>query len=233
MKNMKFEPLSEIELNVYRIMQMKIKKMKNFDLNTALPICFTKLGGKYSELAITKAVNSLIKKRYFIQGTSLTKDDISSNRVRQKIFHYIQRNPGAYNRLIRRELSLGSNEFNWHAGMLEKFGFIKKIQYNRSFGYFENKTYMGHEYDLFLLQNHKIHKIIEFLKTNRATLSQIAKKLEMHYNTIQKHVQILEERELVLCEITFNQKHKYYFYNENTLIKLQKIINGQIFIEFA
>lgn len=230
---MKFEPLSEIEINAYKVMQKYMKKLKHFDLNTILPICYRTMGSKYSETEITKAVNTLIQKRYFIQGTSLTKDEISSNRVRQKILHFIQRNPGAYNRLIRRELNLGSNEFNWHMGMLEKFGFIKKIRYNRSFGYFENKTYMNHEFDLFLLQNDKIKLIIDFLKDHNATLSQVAKSLDMHYSTVQKHLQILEERSLALTELTNNGKHKYFSVNDDLLIKLQKIINGQVFIEFA
>ena len=230
---MKFEPLSEIEVNAYKVMQKSMKKLKHFDLNTILPVCYKIMGNKYSDLEITKAVNSLIQKRYFIQGTSLTRDEISSNRVRQKIMHFIQRNPGAYNRLIRRELNLGSNEFNWHMGMLEKFGFMKKIRYNRSFGYFENKTFMGHEFDLFLIQNEKIKLIIDFLKNHNATLSQIAKSLDMHYSTVQKHLGILEERGFTVAELTDNGKHKYFSINDDLLIKLQKIINGQVFIEFA
>ncbi len=230
---MKFEPLSEIEVNAYKVMQKIMKKVKVLDLNTILPICYSNLGNKYSEIQITEAVNNLIKKSYFIQGTSLSKDEIASNNARQKILHFIQINPGAYNRLIRRELNLGSNEFNWHVGMLEKFGFIKKIKFGHSFGYYENKSFMDHEYDLFLLQNQKIKEILKYLKNHQATLSQIAKILEMHYSTVQKHLNILEERKIMISDITKNGKHKYYSLNEEILMKLQKIINGQIFIEFA
>lgn len=230
---MKFEQLSEIEVNTYRVIHKNLKKIKQFDLQTLLPICFKKLGSKYSDKEVAVAVTSLIKKRYFIEGTSLSRDDISSNRVRQRILHFIQINPRAYNRLIRRELDLGSNEFNWHVGMLEKFGFIKKMAFNRSFGYFENREFMDHEFDLFLLQNEKIHQILDYLNSHQATLSQISKDLEMHYSTVQKHLEVLEERELVKTELSSNGKHKFYTYNEEMLIKLRKIINGQYFIEFA
>lgn len=229
---MKFEPLTEIEADVYNSLSDFVKRSKDVQLNTLLPHCFRVFEKKYSEEALTKAVSNLIKKRYFIQGSFLTKQEILQNNVRKNLLQYIQINPGAYNRLIRRELNLGSNEFNWHIGMLERFGFIKKVSFNeKNFGYFENKTFMGHEFDLYLLRNEKTARILKYLELNTTTLSQIAKDLEMHYSTVQKHLEILVKRELV--KLKHDSKHSVYELNDDLLLKLRKIVNGQVFLEFA
>jgi len=229
---MKIEQLSEIEANIYQVLKEYLREFNEFNLKLALPYCFEKLNYKYSDTVITVSIKSLIQKKYIIQGSSLSKEDILHNQNRKKILDFIQKNPGSYNRLIRRELSLGSNEFNWHVGMLEKFGFVKKIRFDqRSFGYFEKRTYMDHEYDLYLLQNEKIDKLLKILEKDQYTVSQITKILEFHYNTVQKYLQILEKRNLIFLKIV--GKHIYYSANTDLLIKLKKIINGQLFIEFA
>jgi len=229
---MKIEQLSEIEANIYKVLREYITDFKEFNLKLALPYCFEKLDHKYSDTEITISVKSLIQKKYIIQGSSLTKEDILHNQNRKKIFDFIQINPGSYNRLIRRELFLGSNEFNWHIGMLEKFGFVKKVRFHqRSFGYFEKRSYMDHEYDLYLLQNEKISKILNILEKEPLKISQITKKLEFHYNTVQKYLSILEKRKLIF--LTINGKHTYYSRDMDLKIKLKKIINGQVFISFA
>ena len=116
--------------------------------------------------------------------------------------------------------------------MLEKFGFVKKVRFNqRSFGYFEKRSYMDHEYDLYLLQNGKIRKILNILEKDPMRISQITKQLEFHYNTVQKYLHILEKRKLIL--LTIIGKHIYYSRNIDLKIKLKKIINGQVFISFA
>jgi len=228
----KIEQLSEIEANVYKTLKEYIRDFNEFNLKMALPYCFEKLNYKYTDSAITISIKSLIQKKYIIQGSSLTKEDILHNQNRKKILDFIQVNPGSYNRLIRRELSLGSNEFNWHIGMLEKFGFVKKVRFHqRSYGYFEKKSYMDHEYDLYLLQNEKISQILKILEKEQLKISQIAKKLEFHHNTVQKYLQILENRKLIF--LTINGKYIYYTVNSDLLIKLKKIINGAIFVEFA
>ena len=230
--NVKIEQLSEIEANVYKILKEYIRDFNEFNLKMALPYCFEKLNYKYSDSAITVSVKTLIQKKYIIQGSSLIKEDILHNQNRKKILDFIQINPGSYNRLIRRELSLGSNEFNWHIGMLEKFDFVKKIRFNqRSFGYFEKRSYMDHEYDLYLLQNEKINKILKILEKGPLKISHITRKLEFHHNTVQKYLQILEKRNIII--LTVNGKHFYYSLNSELNIKLKKIINGQVFVEFA
>ena len=206
---------------------------KQFELASILPICFKEFEHQsYSQITITEAVNNLIKKRYFLPGTALSIDDIMSNSVRKNILRYIQVNPGSYNRLIRRDLNLGSNEFNWHVGMLEKFKLIKKVLFNRSYGYFENHSFMDHEYDLFLMQNGKVKKILETLENQSASVSQLAKKMEMHWSTVSKYVQVLVKRQFLSVILQPSKKEKYEI-NQDLKIKLKKIINGAVFIHFA
>ena len=229
---MKFEPLNEFELKLYYFLQKFLKMHKTFDLQTILPICFTEFQRSHSQLEITEAVNNLLKKRYFLPGTALSKDDIMNNQVRKRILRYIQVNPGAYNRLIRRDLNIGSNEFNWHVGMLEKFQLIKKMRFNRNYGYFENHSFMDHEYDLFLKQNGKVKKILESLEKQPATVSQLAKKLDLHWSTASKYIKVLVDRAFILVSLQPKNKEMYEI-NQTLQIKLKKIINGQMFIQYA
>ena len=233
---MKFQPLTEIESKTYDVLSSFLRKYRELDLAGILPYCYkSHLRKNYSEAEITKAVNSLIKKRYFIRGSSLSRADILQNPVRKRLLKFIQIHPGAYNRQIRRELNIGSNEFNWHTGMLEKFGFIKKVYFTaRSYGYFEDKSYMGHELDLFLMQNPKVKAILDYLDTNKAALSQISKDLEMHYSTTQKYLRQLLKRDIIRLTSSLENHHlQYYYLNDDILIKLKKIVNGQVFVDFA
>jgi predicted transcriptional regulator len=223
--------LNLIESNVYTIMRDYVKKNKELDMNNLLPYLYSQLG-QYHQANINDAVNTLIHNRFFINGSSLTQDEILMNPIRKAIYQFIQINPGSFNRLIRRRLRIGSNEFNWHIGMLEKFGLIKKIAFGRSFGYYENRSFMGHEFDLFLLQNEKTYQILNYLSQNKcASLSQIAKGVEMHYSTIQKHVDILTNRGLLKYSGT--SKCPLVNINDALMQKLKKIINGAVFVEFA
>ena len=230
---MPFEPLTPLENEVYDVLREYLNKNNQFSIKATLPYCYSKLSKEYSQKQIAMTMTSLIQKRYIIQGSSLSREDILSNHVRKEIYKFIQINPGAYNRLIRRELNLGSHEFNWHVGMLEKFNFIKKIQFNRRFGYYQKRSYMDHEYDLFLLQIEKVNDIIRFLDKNEGTVSQISSGIEMHYSTVRKYVKELCDRNLVFEMDIPEKKLTVYKLNHSLLIKIRKIINGQMFVEFA
>ncbi len=230
---MKIEKLTDIEDETYQVIKGILKNHKHFTMQDLLTQCFTVLCPPHSEESVDAALNSLAIKRYFIKGTSLTREDVANNGVRARILTFIQQNPGAYNRLIRRECNLGSNEFKWHLGMLLKFHFIKKILFNgRSYGYFEDRNYMNHEVDLFLLQNEKVKAILDYLSETPNSISGIARDLGIHYSTVQKYMEILVEREF-LQPIDEATRHEIYQVNQTLQIKLQKIVNGQVFIEFA
>ena len=91
--------------------------------------------------------------------------------------------------------------------------------------------YMGHEYDLFLMQNEKVSKLIKLLSQKPDSLSHLARNLEMHYSTVQKYLIILLEREII--QKAKNSDRVLYEINSDMIIKLKKIINGAVFIEFA
>ncbi|TFH31133.1 MAG: hypothetical protein E4G98_00690 [Promethearchaeota archaeon] len=230
---MKIEKLSEIENQTYQVIKDILKNHKQFTLNDLLTQCFATLCPPHTEETVAAALDALAKKRYFIKGTTLTREDVANNAVRARILNFIMKNPGAYNRLIRRECNLGSNEFKWHLGMLLKFHFIKKVPFNgRSYGYFEDRNYMNHEFDLFLLQNEKVKMILEYLAVTPNSISGIARDLGIHYSTVQKYMEILMEREFVQPMME-NDHHEIYHVIQTLMIKLRKIVNGQAFIEFA
>lgn len=230
---MQFEELTPLEEKVYHVLQEELNKNQQFSIKSSLPILFSNFDRKYSQKELSAALTGLMKKKYLIKGSSLSRDDILSNSTREEIYKYIQVNPGAYNRLIRRELNLGSNEFNWHMGMLLKFGFIKQLEFKGRLGFFENRSFMDHEYDLFLLQNDKVKGILDYLETEQGTISQIAAHIDMHYSTVRKYVKELNQRKIVLEKKNSSKKITQYKINDDLLIKIRKIINGQIFVEFA
>jgi len=232
-KIMMNDALTVIEQEIYDVIANKYLKMhKELNFEIILPFILKSLK-KYSQTDISTAISSLIEKQYLIKGSSLSRDDIVHNGVRKQILQFIRVNPGCYNRLIRRRLNIGSNEFNWHIGMLEKFGLIKKMEFERSWGYFENRSYMDHEFDLFLMQNEKASKIIVYLQNQKCSLSQIAKALDMHYSTVQKYLEVLLHRKLINLAGNYSRNHILYEVNMDLILKLRKIVNGAVFVEFA
>lgn len=227
------DALTGMEQEIYDVIAnkyLKIHKELNFDI--ILPFILKSLK-KYSQADVSTAISSLMEKQYLIKGSSLSRDDIVHNGVRKQILQFIRINPGCYNRLIRRRLNIGSNEFNWHIGMLEKFGLIKKLEFERSWGYYENRSYMDHEFDLYLMQNEKASKIISYLQTQQSNLSQIAKALDMHYSTVQKYLEVLLQRKIIKIVENFTRNHMIYEINDELCVKLRKIVNGAVFVEFA
>jgi len=229
---LKIEKLTEIEDQTYQVIKDILKNHRQFTMIDLLTQCYDRLCPPNSEETVSAALDALSKKRYFIKGTSLTREDVANNPVRVRILDFIMKNPGAYNRLIRRECNLGSNEFKWHLGMLLKFHFVKRILFNdRSYGYFEDKNYMNHEMDLFLLQNEKVKAILGYLKLTPNSISGISRVLGIHYSTVQKYIEILIDREFL--QPIVEDRHEKYYFNYDMDTKLRKIINGQVFIEFA
>lgn len=213
-------------------MREYLKKYKDLKLDRLVPYCMMVLGSHLSEERILQTIQDLLDKRYFIDESTLCHSDVLTNPVRKQIYEYIQVNPGSYNRIIRRALQIGSNEFNWHVKMLEKFGFVKRVSFPRGFGYFENRSYMGHELDLYIIQNEKTAKILHYIEQHpRSLLSGLSRDLNMHYSTIQKHVDLLVERTILTKTVEGN--HQLYSINQETCLRLRKIINGAVFIEFG
>ena len=55
----------------------------------------------------------------------------------------------------------------------------------------------------------------------------------MHYSTVRKYMKELNRRRIVLTKENPEKKISQYTLNDELLIKIRKIINGQIFVEFA
>ncbi len=227
--------LSSLEREIYELLKIYIDYYQNLNLGEIVPFCNQKMEKDLKRDTLEKTISSVIEKRYILEDKELIRSDILENEMRKELYQFIQKHPGSYNRLIRDKLDLHSNEFEWHTSMLEKFGFIKKVRLNkRQWGFFINKSYMEHEYDLFLLQKKKVQKIIDFVQNEEQTgVSQISNQLGMHYSTVKKYLDKLEERELVFRVKKHGTRGYNYHINIDLLMKLRKIINGQVFLDFA
>ncbi len=236
------DPLTAVEREIYDCFRKFMRRTKNITFDTVVARCRAELEKTLSDQEITRGVQSLLERRYIIKGTTLCRDDVLENAVRKKMLKFIQVNPGAYNRLIRRELHIGSNEFTWHIGILEKFGLVKKILFhNRHYAYFEDREFMGHEYDMYLLKNSKIERLLGSIKKLPKTTSQIATELGIHYSTIQRYLRLLYGRNLVTHPEDWpgqggkkeKSRRSHYVTNGEMLIKIRKIVNSGVFIDFG
>src|SRR6056297_3242866 len=146
MKIKNIADLTKLEEQIYEIVKDHLSETRTINIGDLVPTCFRHFDGAYTKEQIESAMRCLFEKRFFLGVSSLLSADVFENEVRREIFRFVQRNPGAYNRMIRDELGLHSNEFDWHSGMLERFGFLKKIRLNKpQWCYFENRSFMDHE----------------------------------------------------------------------------------------
>lgn len=220
-----YKTLTPFENEIYSLLREYIKKTKNFNLEEINEYIHFKLGKNMSQECLKSTVLKFFQEKYFSMGSTLTQDEVNSNVNRREILQFIKINPGAYNRLIRRKLKMGSNEFNWHIQILVKFKLVKVITFGRYAGFFENRSYAGYEYDLFVMQNDKSAKIIDYLLKNPdSNHTKIGKEIHVHYRTLQKHLMELIIQELVII----NKYHSPLTYriNEDLVQKIRKIVNG-------
>ncbi len=166
---------------------------------------------------------SLIEKNLIVDGSKITKVDLLLNSNRREIYEYIKKHPGIYlNELV---MTLGLSIFivSWHLGILLKFNLIRRKKINNFIAYYDSNLNTRNDRILHMLSRKSCKKLVEFLKSSETGHSkyQISKDLKMHYHTITKYLDILDE----YCLLTLNNSNNTTRYSLNSA-NYECLING-------
>jgi len=221
--------LDNEELVVFKIIEEFLAKKTFFSIKDLVEFVNNRI--KYNpninKNKIELIIKSFIKKRIIIPGTKLTKHNITENKKRNEILHYIIKNPGKNINEIMKTHNLGSNLALWHLSCLEKFQFIrsKKIGNRIIFFVFDFDSKFD---DLYYYLNLEIvQTIIKFMKEEKEPLkiTDIATRLKKNHNTIKKYLKVLRNLKIIEPEKEktrqlFKLDHEYYS-------KVQKLIQNK------
>ncbi|TFF90322.1 MAG: hypothetical protein EU548_03615 [Promethearchaeota archaeon] len=226
--------LSENEESILNFVQEYLDKNRTFDMKKMISFIQSRL--KFSEIninrmGIKKILRFLIKKNFIVEGSKLSRNDILNNEKRKMIYNYILSHPGTYFNRIKSDLHLSNHIIVWHIEMLEKFHLINKKTID------DHDVYFGTDQEIedlkiyYFLAKTKSQDIICYLKNSHKGLpkTHIAKELNMHYNTLTKYINILEnfgiisKKELPNKTLYFLNKVRY-----EKILQLEQNINSNI-----
>ena len=167
---------------------------------------------------IENILKTLIKKNCIIEGSSISKNNILNNDKRKDIYEHILDYPGSFFNEIKRNLNICTQVLIWHINMLVKFKLIKKKMLENHVIYYS--SYIRHTK---AEKHHYIRKcidVIDLLKNNNKGFSKtgLAEELNMHYNTLKKYIEKLEDYSLLVKKQ--KSRNVVYFLN---LIEYDKV----------
>ncbi|MFX0023636.1 MAG: hypothetical protein ACFE9S_15020 [Candidatus Hermodarchaeota archaeon] len=212
--------LKQHEHLILSIVQEYLNQNKFFNMKKVMYFIEAKLKKASVDLnfrAIEEILRSLVKKKFIREGTRLSRSEILNNEIRRSIYEFIVKNPGVYFNRIVKELEINKPVVIWHIDMLEKFGFIRREDFENHEIFFERNFEENNNQFRYFTSKQKSKKIIEYLKENAygITKTHLSNYLGMHHNTISKYLQILEDFNVVIKKKTY--KKTLYFLNENIL----------------
>ena len=203
-----------------------IEEHQFFNASAVIPYIisrFAKTSINISIEGIRTILKSLIKKNLIFDGSKLTREQVLLNENRKKIYDFILHNPGEYSYKIVKKTNLNIPVVEWHLNVLLKFNFITKVKIKNKEVYIR----AGYEQELdetaHFINKDKIKKIIRyFLLDNEGhTKTRIAKKLNMHYYTINKYFEKLEQMGILnkkkLPKMTIFFLNKDFWHNEHAI----------------
>lgn len=193
--------LTEVEKRIFTLIQEFLSCNRIFNKEKVATYIKSRynVNRNLNYIGIKAVIDSLIKKKIILEGSKLTRETILINSNRNQIFNLIKEKPGIYKNSLARKLNLCPYIINWHLSMLIKFHIIRERNIDDHISYFEFSLNTQSDKIFHTISKDKCMKIIEFLKMNKkgCTKYQIAKVLHMHYNTITKYLNKLEEFNLL------------------------------------
>ncbi len=190
------EELSVLENFILEIATEVGKKKRNFDLDEIYNTCTAQLS--YSKEEIVEAIKNLYKKKFLIKHHRITKLNVLDNENRQKIFDYIEENPGAHVRELRDKFNLGAYEAFRNLEFLELFELIRSKKFSNKIVYFITDFDKNQEDNLLVFKNKRTKMVYDQIISNkRMKLSEISKNLNLDHGQIQPHLQKLLDYNLI------------------------------------
>ena len=188
------------EAVVLKIVQEYLSKNRFLEIEKIIPFINSRLikdSNGLNSSGIYNVLNNLVKKHVIVNGSKYTREELLINENRVSVYETIVSNPGIH--FMRLVTILGMSKYlaKWHLNMLLKFNLIKKKNVENREIYFTSNLDPHKAEILHFISREKTQKIIEFLNnnSNREYYSkhQLIKNLRMHYNTLTKYLEKLEE----------------------------------------
>ncbi|MFX0032123.1 MAG: hypothetical protein ACFE8E_13030 [Candidatus Hodarchaeota archaeon] len=217
------EQLAELEKVVLSIIQDYLNKNRVLDIDKVIPFIQTRLREKSKRLTtygIQLILKSLQEKKLIVKASKLTYDTILNNKKRRKIHKFIKNYPGTHFSRIVSKLEISSHVVVWHLNILLKFGFIKKEKIENRDAYYTPDIDKQRFQQLHYIYKAKSQKIIYYLKENNIGISktQISSDLNMHINTVNKYLKVLNNVDIITKEKLSNSV--LFFLNEERVDNL-------------
>jgi predicted transcriptional regulator len=211
------EQLVEHEKLVLHIIQNYLNQHRVLDPESIIPFIQSRLkefSVYLTYFAIELILKSLLRQKLIVKASKLTHDDILKNEKRRNIYTFILENPGTHFNKIVTTLNISNHVVVWHLNMLLKFNFIKKeiVDTHEIYSAPDVKSKTAER--SYYISKKKSQSIIKYLKTNDigVSKSRISVDLQMHINTVNKYLKILEDFEIISKES--HSKKILYFINE-------------------
>ena len=199
-----------LEKEVIRTINSYLEENKTFKVKEIIPYISSQISKKNLNLnqnGVKIILSKLLKKRIIVEGSKMIKSDILDNSKRRAIYEYIEQNPGSIFNVIMKELHISNYELLWHLKMLERFGFIKEDTFHEHTAYFAVEVSPQEMNKQYILNKPKSKQILSYLGENNIgiTKTKIAEDLSMHFNTVDKYLNLLENIGVIIKENKTNK----------------------------
>lgn len=154
--------------------------------------------------------------------------NVLRNTNRDRIYGFINSNPGTYPNEIIKETGLNRGVVGHHLGVLEEQSMVVSHKVCGKIHYFLNESTYGEKEKVILaaLKNDKHRRIIsEILNSGRITHEKLARKIGVSAPTINWHIRHLKEQGIVRADM--NGRYTAYSIDYSILELLQEHVNVQ------
>ncbi|MFX1569185.1 MAG: hypothetical protein ACFFCV_12545 [Promethearchaeota archaeon] len=193
--------LNDVETRIFELVQDFLSTNRVFNKENVVMYIKSrfKTNGNLNYIGINAVIDSLIKKNVVKEGSKLTIKTLLINKNRLRIFNLIKENPGIYRNKLVEEINSSPFVVNWHLSILKKFQLIRENKIDGHLGYFEFSMSKSNDKIYHTILKDKCMRILEYLNSepHGVTKYRIAKSLSMHYNTVSKYLNKLEEFDLL------------------------------------
>lgn len=160
---------------------------------------------------VLKRLRGLMKLLFFIPARYEHISVVNPNETRDKVFDFIEKNPGVHMRGISPELSIPMGTLRYHLNVLEDFG---RIISKRQWGfkrYYPNKRKQDNGFNMLAAyQKSTSGDILQLIKTNPGiSRSEIASRLNISGPAVTWHISRLETDNLIR-KIRSGKVARYY-----------------------
>ena len=187
---------------------------RTFHLNKIIPYIHSRISKSTTNInidGIKKNLNLLLKKKFIVEGSKLTRDTVLDTPNRKILHDFIKNNPGYYLNNILDNVEISKYVVYFHIEVLLKFGLIKSDIIENHEVYFDPSMSLDEVLPFYYKSKKKSRLILNYLREDNIghTRTHLSGKLNIHSTTLKKYLDILEKYGFVIKEI-FSNKVLYF-----------------------